>query len=47
VADDQHGVLWNDPSVGIKWPVRDPILSDTDRTFRPLTSDRDDLPTYP
>jgi dTDP-4-dehydrorhamnose 3,5-epimerase len=22
---------WNDPAVGIKWPVREPILSDRDR----------------
>jgi dTDP-4-dehydrorhamnose 3,5-epimerase len=47
VADDQHGVLWNDPSIGIEWPVREPILSDADRACRPLTLDRDDLPTYP
>jgi dTDP-4-dehydrorhamnose 3,5-epimerase len=23
---------WNDPSVGIEWPVCDPVLSDADRT---------------
>ena len=47
VADDQHGVLWNDPGIGIEWPVREPILSDADRAYRPLTPDRDDLPPYP
>ncbi|HEV2751912.1 MAG TPA: dTDP-4-dehydrorhamnose 3,5-epimerase [Gemmatimonadales bacterium] len=46
VADDQHGVLWNDPTIGITWPVREPILSDSDRAYRPLTLDRDDLPAY-
>ena len=46
VADDQHGVLWSDPTIGIVWPVRDPILSDSDRGYRPLTLDRDDLPVY-
>ena len=46
VADDQHGVLWNDPTIAIKWPVRDPILSDADRAYRPLTLERDDLPVY-
>ena len=46
VADDQHGVLWSDLTIGIKWPVRDPILSDADRAYRPLMADRDDLPVY-
>ena len=46
VADDQHGVLWNDPTIAIKWPVREPILSDADRAYRPLTLERDDLPVY-
>lgn len=46
VADDQHGVLWSDPTSGIQWPVREPILSDADRAYRPLTLDRDDLPVY-
>jgi dTDP-4-dehydrorhamnose 3,5-epimerase len=46
VADDQHGVLWNDATIGIRWPVREPILSDGDRAYRPLTRDRDDLPAY-
>lgn len=27
----ESGILWNDPALGIAWPVRDPILSDKDR----------------
>lgn len=46
VADDQHGVLWSDATIGIRWPVSDPILSNHDRGHLPLTLDRDDLPTY-
>ena len=46
VPDDQHGVLWSDRTIGIAWPVREPILSDRDRAYLPLTVDRDDLPTY-
>ena len=27
---DEIGFRWNDPTVGIRWPVRDPLLSDRD-----------------
>ncbi|HXF96005.1 MAG TPA: dTDP-4-dehydrorhamnose 3,5-epimerase [Gemmatimonadales bacterium] len=46
VADDQHGVLWNDPGLAIPWPVRHAILSDRDRAYEPLSPDRGDLPAY-
>jgi len=46
VPDDQHGVLWNDPSIAVSWPVQNPVLSDQDRNFARLTAERDDLPTY-
>ena len=46
VADDQHGVIWNDPTIGIPWPVQNPVLSEQDRRFQTLTPDRDDLPSY-
>jgi len=46
VSDDQRGVLWNDPTIGIRWPVATPVLSDQDRAFLPLMADRDDLPVY-
>jgi dTDP-4-dehydrorhamnose 3,5-epimerase len=26
----ERGLLWNDPSVGIEWPIDDPILSSRD-----------------
>ena len=26
-----RGVRWDDPAIGIDWPVRDPIVSDKDR----------------
>lgn len=28
---DDGGIAWNDPDIGIAWPVTDPILSDKDR----------------
>lgn len=30
-AEFARGVAWNDPSVGVDWPIPDPILSDRDR----------------
>lgn len=44
--DDEHGVIWNDPSVGVEWPVNDPILSSKDRQLPLLSPDRSDLPVY-
>jgi dTDP-4-dehydrorhamnose 3,5-epimerase len=29
---DEHGVAWDDPDVGIPWPLADPLLSERDRT---------------
>ncbi len=46
VPDDQHVVAWNDPSIHIEWPVHAPILSDSDRKGKPLTTDRVDLPVF-
>ena len=41
------GVLWSDPSLGIKWPVEDPLLSAKDMSL-PLLKDipRGRLPVY-
>jgi dTDP-4-dehydrorhamnose 3,5-epimerase len=27
---DEYGVLWSDPSIGIHWPVENPLLSEKD-----------------
>lgn len=32
----ESGILWNDPALGIKWPVADPILSQKDAKARTL-----------
>jgi len=32
-----RGIRWNDPGVGIRWPISNPILSDRDRNL-PLLS---------
>jgi dTDP-4-dehydrorhamnose 3,5-epimerase len=28
---DEIGLVWDDPDVGIEWPIADPIISDKDR----------------
>ena len=44
---DEKTLLWNDPDLGIDWPVTDPLLSDKDRGGRPLSQfEPHDLPTY-
>jgi dTDP-4-dehydrorhamnose 3,5-epimerase len=45
-ADDDRGVLWNDPAIGIQWPVSEPLLSPKDRRNAPLDRGRGDLPRY-
>lgn len=29
--EDEIGLLWNDPEIGIEWPIADPLLNDKDR----------------
>jgi dTDP-4-dehydrorhamnose 3,5-epimerase len=30
-AELESGIAWDDPEIGIKWPVDEPVLSDRDR----------------
>ncbi|MCD6099189.1 MAG: dTDP-4-dehydrorhamnose 3,5-epimerase [Candidatus Marinimicrobia bacterium] len=34
--DYEGGLIWNDPDVGIKWPVKDPIVSLKDQKWSTL-----------
>ena len=45
-AADDRGVLWSDETIGISWPVRDPILSAKDQRLAGLDPTRADLPRY-
>jgi dTDP-4-dehydrorhamnose 3,5-epimerase len=35
-ADLARGLRWNDPTVGIHWPIANPTLSERDRNFPSL-----------
>ena len=41
---DELVVAWNDPAIGIEWPVTGPTLSPRDRNARPLAELLDRLP---
>ena len=45
--DCDRGILWNDPQIGIRWPISDPLLSKKD-DMQPRLDDmpRDLLPKY-
>lgn len=43
---DDRGILWNDPALGILWPVSQPILSPKDQTHRTLAAMDPELPFY-
>ncbi|MEO8500458.1 MAG: dTDP-4-dehydrorhamnose 3,5-epimerase [Vicinamibacteria bacterium] len=43
---DELTVRWNDPAIGIDWPVVEPTLSVRDRAALPLAELMDRLPRY-
>jgi dTDP-4-dehydrorhamnose 3,5-epimerase len=46
-ANDDRGVLWNDPEIGIDWQTPAPVLSDKDQRYFPLSQIApDQLPRY-
>lgn len=34
--ETEMGILWNDPQIGIDWPIKDPVLSEKDRLLPSL-----------
>jgi dTDP-4-dehydrorhamnose 3,5-epimerase len=40
----EAGIAWNDPDVGVEWPISEPILSERDRTGPRLAEIADELP---
>jgi dTDP-4-dehydrorhamnose 3,5-epimerase len=40
----EAGLPWNDPTIGIAWPIVDPLLSAKDNGYQPLATHDHDLP---
>lgn len=38
--ENDRGIIWNDPDVGIQWPIKNPVLSEKDMKH-PLLKDAD------
>jgi dTDP-4-dehydrorhamnose 3,5-epimerase len=34
--EQDRGIIWNDPDIGIQWPIREPVLSTKDAQLPPL-----------
>jgi dTDP-4-dehydrorhamnose 3,5-epimerase len=45
-AGDEIRLLWNDPELGIRWPIEQPTLSEKDASASTLAELRPDLPVY-
>ena len=45
-GEDEFGVTWDDPELGIDWPSSDPILSDRDMSNPTLSDVRGNAPAF-
>ena len=43
--EEEGGILWNDPELGIDWPIAEPLLSSRDARSPLLSHVPDKLPT--
>ena len=46
VPEDERGILWNDPALGIHWPVATPLLSAKDQSYKTFAENESELPAY-
>lgn len=44
--NDEQSVIWNDPDIGIDWPIEDPVISPKDRVAPRLQEILSLLPEY-
>ncbi|MGH2981784.1 MAG: dTDP-4-dehydrorhamnose 3,5-epimerase family protein, partial [Solirubrobacterales bacterium] len=40
----ESGIAWDDPDVGVQWPIDEPLLSERDKSAPRLAEVRDQLP---
>lgn len=43
---DERGIVWNDATLGIRWPTTEPILSPKDQAYRSFNDMNAELPVY-
>jgi dTDP-4-dehydrorhamnose 3,5-epimerase len=43
-AADERGIAWNDPTVGIEWPIESPVVSARDSALPTISAAADALP---
>lgn len=41
--EDERGIIWNDPDIGIEWPVKEPLLSPKDTKYPQLKDTNNDF----
>lgn len=46
-GEDEFGLAWDDPALGISWPLADPVLSERDRSNPSLAEVLPDPPSFP
>ena len=46
VPSDNHGIIWNDPDIGISWPISEPLLSNKDAVLPQLNEVENAFPKY-
>jgi dTDP-4-dehydrorhamnose 3,5-epimerase len=43
-GETERGIAWDDPAIGVQWPVDEPLVSDRDRANPRLEEIADELP---
>ena len=45
--DDEGGIIWSDPDIGIEWPIINPIISEKDKQYHKLSGlTAEQLPSF-